>query len=77
VAVARKRRDVAARALTQAEDRYTSGVANSLEVVEAEDALVQADEALVASTYAFNVAKLALARACGQADIHTKEWFLS
>jgi outer membrane protein TolC len=77
VAVAQKRRDVAARALTQAEDRYASGVTNSLELVEAQDALVRADDNLIASTYAFNVAKLALARASGQADVHAKEWFIS
>ena len=65
VAVARQNTALADRAEAQALDRYANGVTNYLEVVQARETVAQADESLVASLYAFHVAKLTLARAIG------------
>ncbi len=75
VTVAESNRQLAQRALGQARDRYANGVTNYLEVVEAQEAVAQAGENLIASEYSFNVAKLALARAMGAAEARTKEFF--
>ena len=73
--VAESNKALADRALVQAQDRYANGVTNYLEVVDAQEAVVQANENFVANTYAVNVAKLALARAIGGADQSVKELF--
>ena len=75
VTVARHNKELADRALAQAQDRYTNGVTNYLEVVQSQETVAQANENLIASLYAFNVAKLALARASGNAEASAKEWF--
>lgn len=75
VAVAQRNQELADRALGQAQDRYASDVTNYLEVVEAQEAVVNAHEKLVATLYGFNVAKLALARATGGAEASVKELF--
>jgi len=75
VTVAQQNKTLADRALAQAQDRYANGVANYLEVVQSQETVAQAGENLIASLYAFNVAKLALARAAGNAEAGAKEWF--
>jgi outer membrane protein TolC len=75
VTVARQNKALADRALAQAQDRYANGVTNYLEVVQSQETVAQANENLIASLYAFNVAKLALARASGNAETSAKEWF--
>ena len=75
VTVAHQNKTLADRALAQAQDRYANGVANYLEVVQSQETVAQASENLIASLYAFNVAKLALARAAGNAEAGAKEWF--
>ena len=65
VEVARSASDLAAQALTQAQDRFRAGVASNIEVVQAQQAEAAAHESLIASLYAHNVAKAALARALG------------
>jgi len=52
----------------QAQDRFSAGVANNLEVIQAQDAVAQAHENYIASLTAFNLAKVALARALGVAE---------
>jgi outer membrane protein TolC len=49
-------------------------VTNYLEVVESQETVTRASESLVASVYAFNVARLALARASGDAEAGVKEF---
>jgi outer membrane protein TolC len=68
VKVAQGNKALAERALIQAQDRYTNGVTNSLEVVQAREAVVNADENYIASLFSFNVAKVSLARALGAAE---------
>jgi outer membrane protein TolC len=68
VAVAKDAVTVAEQALAQAEDRFRAGVANNLEVVQAQQALTGARENFIASLYSHNVAKAALARALGLSE---------
>jgi len=68
VKVATSSVDLARRQLDQAQDRFEAGVANNLEVVQAQEALALSDENLIASLYALNVAKATLARATGNAE---------
>jgi outer membrane protein TolC len=75
VTVAQQNKALAERALAQAQDRYANGVTNYLEVVQSQETVAQANENLIASLYAFNIAKLALARASGNAEAGAKEWF--
>ena len=51
--------------LQQAKDRFASGVADNVEVVQAQEALADADENHIASLYAQAVARLSLARTLG------------
>jgi outer membrane protein TolC len=74
VAVARDNLDVANQTLTQARDRFTAGVTDNIEVVQAQDAVATAQEALISSMYAHNLAKVALARAVGMTDNNLKQF---
>lgn len=70
VAVAKSNVALARETLAQANDRYTAGVTDNIEVIQAQEALAGADDAYIASLYQHNVAKVALARALGSAE-HT------
>ncbi len=65
VAVARSNLDLANQTLEQARDRFTAGVTDNIEVVQAQESVASANDNLIASLYAHNVAKAALARALG------------
>jgi len=54
--------------LEQSRDRFTAGVADNLEVVQAQEALAGAEESRIASLYAHNFARFSLARALGGAE---------
>src|ERR1017187_6904250 len=59
--------------VTQARDRFAAGVANNIEVVQAQDALSRASDNQIAALYQFNQARADLARAIGQMEsIYTK-----
>ena len=75
VKVAEANQKLAARALEQSEDRYKSGVTNYLEVLEAQEAQVTANENYIASLFSYNVAKIALARALGSAEARLTSFF--
>ncbi len=75
VNVAEKNRALAERALTQSRDRYSNGVTNYLEVVQAQEALTAAEENYVQTLYSFNVSKMALARAMGVAERRFSDFF--
>jgi len=75
VKVAAENRTLAERALAQSQDRYKNGVTNYLEVLEAQEAVVAADENYIASLFSFNVAKISLARALGSAESRVPEFF--
>ncbi len=61
VKVARSNVDLAAQALSDTRDRFSSGVTDNLPVVEAQATLAAAQSRLVATEFLFNQAKLALA----------------
>ena len=68
VAVARSSVDLAEQALTQSKDRFSAGVTDNLEVVQAQEAVASANESYIESLYAHNLAKVELARAIGDAE---------
>ena len=72
VQVARQAVDLADEQLKQSEDRFSAGVVNSIEVVLAEQAYATAHENYISSLYTFDLAKGALARALGIAEIGAK-----
>jgi len=53
--------------LARSKDRFTSGVTDSVEVVQAEQSLASASDQYITSLYSHNFAKLSLARALGVA----------
>ncbi|MGH9437369.1 MAG: TolC family protein [Terriglobia bacterium] len=68
VQVARSNIALANRTLTQAQDRFTAGVTDNIEVVQAQEAVASANEVYISSLYQHNLAKVALARAVGIAE---------
>jgi outer membrane protein TolC len=68
VAVARENLDLANQTLAQARDRFAAGVTDNIEVVQAQESVASANDALISALYAHNVAKVALARALGGAE---------
>jgi outer membrane protein TolC len=66
--VATQARDLAAQQLTQSRDRFAAGVANNIEVVQAQEAVALASEQYIGALYAFNVSKAVLARSLGTAE---------
>jgi outer membrane protein TolC len=68
VKVATSSVDLANQTLLQAKDRFSAGVADNLEVVQAQEAVASANESYISSLYAHNLAKVELARAIGYAE---------
>ena len=68
VSVSKSSIDLANRTLAQAQDRFRAGVADNLEVVQAQESVASANQSYIASLYAFNLAKIALAQAIGIAE---------
>jgi outer membrane protein TolC len=68
VEVAESTRSLAREQLQQARDRFEAGVADNLEVVQAQETLADAEESHIASLYAYNAAKFSLAHALGGAE---------
>jgi outer membrane protein TolC len=68
VEVAQSTVNLSEQALTQSQDRFTAGVTDNLEVVQAQEALATANESLISSLYLHNLAKVSFARAIGRAE---------
>jgi outer membrane protein TolC len=68
VAVARSNIDLSNETVVQAQDRLSAGVANNLEVVQAQESVAAANQSYIASLYAFNVAKISFAQTLGVAE---------
>jgi outer membrane protein TolC len=68
VEVARSTVDLANQTLIQSQDRFTAGVTDNLEVVQAQESVTSANENYISSLYAHNLAKVELARAIGFAE---------
>jgi outer membrane protein TolC len=74
VAVAQNALNLAKEEVAQAQDRFAAGVTNNIEVVQAQDALASTNENYIGALFAFNFAKLSLARAVGIAEQATKAY---
>ncbi len=74
VAVAQDNLKLAGQTLTQARDRFTAGVTDNIEVVQAQDSVANANQSLISSTYAHNLAKVSLARAVGGTENTLKQF---
>jgi outer membrane protein TolC len=77
VEVARQSLDLANQTLDQARDRFTAGVTDNLEVVQAQEAVATANENYIASLYAHNLAKVSFARAIGFAEQGVRQYLES
>jgi outer membrane protein TolC len=74
VEVAQSSVNLADQALTQSQDRFSAGVTDNLEVVQAQEALASAHENLISSLYTHNLAKVSFARALGRAEEGVREY---
>jgi len=74
VEVAQSSVNLAEQALTQSQDRFSAGVTDNLEVVQAQEALATAHESLISSLYLHNLAKVSFARALGRAEEGVREY---
>jgi len=54
--------------LRQARDRFAAGVADTVEVVQAQESVATAEQDYIASLYAHYLAKLSLARSIGNTE---------
>ena len=75
VAVARSNIDLADQTLAQSRDRFRAGVTDTVEVVQAQEAVASANDNYISSLYQDNYAKISLARALGLAEEGVKEYF--
>ena len=75
VNVARSNVDLSEETLVQSRDRFTAGVADTVEVVQSQEAVAAAHEQYISSLYSYNYAKISLARALGMAEAGVKEYF--
>jgi outer membrane protein TolC len=74
VQVAQSSISLANQQLQQARDRLAAGVANTLEVVQAQEAVATANETYLSALYSHNLAKASLARAAGIAEQAVKQF---
>jgi outer membrane protein TolC len=77
VEVARSSVDLSNQTLSQARDRFAAGVADNLEVIQAQEAVAVSNETYISSLYAHNLAKLSLARALGFVEEGVKQYLQS
>ena len=59
---------LATQTLQQSRDRFSSGVTDNIEVVQAQESLADANDTYIASLYRYNIAKISMARATGVAE---------
>jgi outer membrane protein TolC len=74
VEVAKQNVELANESLARSKDRFTSGVTDSVEVVQAEQALASANDQYITSLYNHNFSKLSLARALGVARANYEQY---
>jgi outer membrane protein TolC len=74
VQVAQSSVALAEQTLTQAQDRFSAGVTDNLEVIQAQESLASANENYIASLYAHNLAKVEFAKAIGYAEQGVKNY---
>ena len=75
VDVAQSNLELANQTVRQAQDRFSAGVTNTVEVVQAQQALADANNNLISAQYQLNVARVELARALGLAEQGVQAYF--
>jgi outer membrane protein TolC len=68
VEVAESTLELANQTLQQSRDRFTAGVTDTVEVVQAQESVASANDSIIAALYSHNLAKVELARALGMAE---------
>jgi outer membrane protein TolC len=61
-------RDLANQQLAQSRDRFAAGVADNIEVIQAQEAVTLANEQYIGALYGYNVSKALLAESLGTAE---------
>jgi len=59
---------LAADTLQQARDRFRAGVADTVELVQAQESVATAEQDFINGLFAFNLAQVSLARSIGQTE---------
>jgi outer membrane protein TolC len=75
VEVAKSNVELAGQTLAQARDRFSAGVADNLEVVQAQQSVASAEQDLINAQYQNNLARVELARALGLAEEGIRGYF--
>jgi outer membrane protein TolC len=75
VEVAKSNIALAQQTLDQSRDRFSAGVADTVEVVQAEEQVATANDNYISALYNFNYAKITLARALGLGEQSVREYF--
>ena len=75
VDVAQTNLQLANETVRQSQDRFSAGVTNTVEVVQAQQALADANENLISAQYQLNIARVELARALGLAEKGVAAYF--
>ncbi len=75
VEVAKSNVILASETLTQGRDRFSAGVADNLEVVQAQQSVASAERDLISAQYQNNLARVELARALGLAEEGVRGYF--
>jgi outer membrane protein TolC len=74
VSVAQSNVKLAGQTLQQARDRFGAGVADTVEVVQAQEAVTTANNDYISAVYTHNLAKASLARATGNAEQRIRQY---
>ena len=75
VNVAKSNVDLAQQALTESRDRFQAGATDNLEVVQAQETVAAANDSYIDSLYAYNLARVRLARATGTAERGIRQYW--
>lgn len=73
VKLATSNREYARETLVEARDRFTAGVATTVEVVQAQEQVASAESDYISGLFSFDLARLTLARATGEAEADTPD----
>jgi outer membrane protein TolC len=74
VTVAKSNVELAAETLVQARDRFAAGVADTVEVTQAQESVATANNDYISAVYSHNLAKVTLARALGEAELNIRQF---
>jgi outer membrane protein TolC len=75
ITLAESNRALARDTLQQARDRFSAGVADTVEVVQAQESVAAAEQDYISGLYSQDLAKLSLARATGDAEQGVRDLF--